>query len=853
MDDLDLGVTIKGFAPGQKVFNRYSLVRMLGRGGMGVVWLAKDEELGRETALKFLPEVLAMDRAAVQDMKREVRRAIDLAHPNIVKIHDFITDGRTAAVSMEYIAGGTLSSLRVDQAGQVFSVEQLVPWVKQLCAALDYAHQDAEVVHRDLKPTNLMIDKRGRMKVLDFGIAASISDSVSRVSKQAGSSGTPVYMSPQQMMGEDPAVTDDVYSVGATLYELLTGKPPFHSGNILLQVQSKVAPPLNERRKALELPPVPAAWEETIAACLAKEPAQRPRSAGEIAVRLGLESASFAPRTPSVPKPVATPEPPEVNPPAPPVIPGKPLALGSEISGLRRWVLAPLAGAALPMLALYLAVAQHSTNAGALDPESLLVGLIVYGLSYLPALLFVARLMGSRPKQSGMFALGCAVFGALAGFGLAMSAEAPDAWIVPCTIATSLAWALSGHWMHRLALGRPVDAPPDHFSGLPAIGAASLSVILFFGGLLPDAINEAGRERREQYEREQRAQREQRELQERQEAEKRAAAERQEQEQRLADKRAAAVTQVGAAFAMVFGREPTESEKEKWVGLVVNTPEPWQDALLRTAMRTSDEGKRGGRLLVPQEFPTITEAINNAVDGNVVQVAEGTYREPIYINKNIDLIGAGRARVIVENSHENAVIHITGTQRCTVSGFTFRHLGTSEANSRASAVSINETTVTFRGNAAQSSNGNGIHVKGAGQVTLTGNHVQAARWIGIALYGGTTTVITDNDLVGNTQQGLAVLEPVASARISGNRVTKNQMNGIWLVDGTNVMLSDNRVSQNGLGGDGFGGIGIGAGTPELSGNISRDNKGAGIWWNQEKAAPRIRADNYSDGQELPRR
>lgn len=109
-------------------------------------------------------------------------------------------------------------------------------------------------------------------------------------------------------------------------------------------------------------------------------------------------------------------------------------------------------------------------------------------------------------------------------------------------------------------------------------------------------------------------------------------------------------------------------------------------------------------------------------------------------------------------------------------------------------------------------------------------------------------MVTDNDLVGITQQGLAVLDPVASAQISGNRVTKNQMNGIWLVDGTNVKLSDNRVAQNGLGGDGYGGIGAGA--PELSGNISRDNKGAGIWWNQKKAAPKIRADNYSDGKEL---
>jgi len=285
MDELDLGSTIRGFSPGQKLFARYQLVRMLGRGGMGVVWLAKDLELGRETALKFLPELVAMDPNAIGDMKREVRRAIDLAHPHIVKIHDFVTDGRTAAVSMEFINGHTLAALRQEKPGQVFATGDLLPWLKQLCGALDYAHADAQVVHRDLKAANLMVDARGRLKVLDFGIAASIADSVSRVSNQ-GSSGTPVYMSPQQMMGEDPAVTDDVYSVGATLYESLTGKPPFHSGNIILQVQSKAPPRLNERRKTLGLEPVPAAWEDTIAACLEKDPALRPRMAGEIFDRL---------------------------------------------------------------------------------------------------------------------------------------------------------------------------------------------------------------------------------------------------------------------------------------------------------------------------------------------------------------------------------------------------------------------------------------------------------------------------------------------------------------------------------------------------------------------------------------
>ena len=299
MDDLDLGATIKGFSPGQKVFSRYTLKKILGRGGMGVVWLAHDGELERDVALKFLPEVVAMDKQSILELKRETRRSLELTHPHIVRIHDFVQDGRTAAISMEYVAGDSLAALKIDQPGHRYSPEQLAKWVRQLCEALDYAHQKAEVVHRDLKPANLMIDARGDLKIADFGIAASVSDSVSRVSAQGGSSGTPVYMSPQQMMGEKPAVTDDVYSLGATLYDLLTGKPPFHSGNVIAQVQSKVPPTVSDRRRELASgegeagePVIPDVWEQTIAACLAKEAGDRPLTAREVAHRLGFGSAS---------------------------------------------------------------------------------------------------------------------------------------------------------------------------------------------------------------------------------------------------------------------------------------------------------------------------------------------------------------------------------------------------------------------------------------------------------------------------------------------------------------------------------------------------------------------------------
>ena len=115
MDDLDLGQTLRGFAAGQTVFNRYGLTRQLGRGGMGVVWLAHDGKLERDVALKFLPELVALDERAVDDLKRETRRALELTHPNIVRIYDFVDDARCAAISMEWVDGESLSKLGLER------------------------------------------------------------------------------------------------------------------------------------------------------------------------------------------------------------------------------------------------------------------------------------------------------------------------------------------------------------------------------------------------------------------------------------------------------------------------------------------------------------------------------------------------------------------------------------------------------------------------------------------------------------------------------------------------------------------------------------------------------------------
>ena len=287
-----LDATTRDFANGQKVFNRYTLIKTLGRGGMGVVWLAHDDELERNVALKFLPELIIHDRAVLGDMKRETRRSLDLTHKNIVRIYDFVHSDQSGCISMEYVDGDTLSNLRADKPHKVFETHDLKDWTSQLCDALDYAHNHARIIHRDLKPANLMVNKRGDLKVSDFGISRSLSDSVSMLTMEQGRSGTLVFMSPQQLDGERGSHLDDIYSFGATAYELLTSKPPFSSGNVDRQIREKIPPAMALRRKELEIEgePIDETWERVVAACLAKEPARRPQSFAEIAQKLEIAS-----------------------------------------------------------------------------------------------------------------------------------------------------------------------------------------------------------------------------------------------------------------------------------------------------------------------------------------------------------------------------------------------------------------------------------------------------------------------------------------------------------------------------------------------------------------------------------
>ena len=304
-----MDATLREFAAGQKLFDRYTLIKTLGRGGMGVVWLARDDELERNVALKFLPDLIIHDRAVLGDLRRETRRSLELTHKNIVRIYDFVHNNQSGCISMEYVDGDTLSNLRADKSQKIFETSELTDWAAQLCDALDYAHNHARIIHRDLKPANLMVNQRGDLKIADFGIARSLSDSMSALTMDRGKSGTLVYMSPQQLDGERGTHLDDIYSFGASVYELLTSKPPFSSGNVDRQIHEKVPLTMTQRRRELEIKgePIEETWERVVASCLAKDPARRPQSVAHIADHLDLVAPKTKTRRSSaIPKPRRT-------------------------------------------------------------------------------------------------------------------------------------------------------------------------------------------------------------------------------------------------------------------------------------------------------------------------------------------------------------------------------------------------------------------------------------------------------------------------------------------------------------------------------------------------------------------
>ncbi len=275
--------------PGQ-LFAWFELQRELDNGRTGAVWLAQDFSVKRpvdQVALKFLPDGIVGNKTAVEELKSEISRRIPLRHPNVLRVFGLVESKARVAIPMEHLDGQSLSRLRLTKPNQIFEVRDVEKWAEQLCEAVEYAHQEVGVIDGNIVPENLIIGPDGNLKLKEFGISNCISDSMRRWKKATPEPGENMsYKSPQQKAGEPPAMADDLFSLGAIFYELLTGQLPFGAGE-------KRISSMTERRAELGIKgeAIPKNWEEAVAACLANDPLQRPESAIELENRLKIVSS----------------------------------------------------------------------------------------------------------------------------------------------------------------------------------------------------------------------------------------------------------------------------------------------------------------------------------------------------------------------------------------------------------------------------------------------------------------------------------------------------------------------------------------------------------------------------------
>jgi predicted Ser/Thr protein kinase len=263
-----------GYVPGTLLADRYRIVALLGRGGMGEVYRADDLTLGQQVALKFLPAALSRKDDALRRFRNEVRIARQVSHPNVCRVYDLGEVDGAVFLSMEYVDGEDLATL-LRRIGRLPSDKGL-EIARKLCAGLAAAHEKG-VLHRDLKPGNVMLDARGQVRLTDFGLAG-LSEEIEGAEIR---SGTPAYMAPEQLTGKEVTVRSDIYALGLVLYELFTGKRPFEGDSLqeLIRLRSESAP---ETPASLvrDLDP---AVEAVILRCLEPNPASRLPSAFAVA------------------------------------------------------------------------------------------------------------------------------------------------------------------------------------------------------------------------------------------------------------------------------------------------------------------------------------------------------------------------------------------------------------------------------------------------------------------------------------------------------------------------------------------------------------------------------------------
>ncbi len=281
------------FLPGALLHERYRIVGLLGRGGMGEVYRADDIKIGQAVALKFLPESLARDAEALKRFTAEVRIGRQVSHPNVCRLYDLIEIDGHHCLTMEFVDGEDLATL-LRRIGRL-PADKAVEFARDLTSGLAAAH-DKGVIHRDLKPANIMIDGQGRARIADFGIAA-----LAEEAERAGFAGTLAYMAPEQLDGAPPSVRTDLYALGLVLYETFTGKRLFDAPTPgeLKALHARTEPP----SLSSTVHDVPPAVEQIVRSCLARDPNARPASARAVLAALPggdpLQAAIAAGETPT--------------------------------------------------------------------------------------------------------------------------------------------------------------------------------------------------------------------------------------------------------------------------------------------------------------------------------------------------------------------------------------------------------------------------------------------------------------------------------------------------------------------------------------------------------------------------
>jgi serine/threonine-protein kinase len=264
--ELEIGALLGG---------RYRILRLLGRGGMGAVYLADDHALGESVALKVVSSSLALEpEQAINRFRREAQAARRIAHPNVIRIHDLGESGALLYISMEYFAGRTLSDV-LETRGKLVG-DALRDIVGQICKGLEAAHA-AGVVHRDLKPGNVLVGERDAVKLIDFGLATS--ELMKGLTATGQMLGTPHYMSPEQIRGMPVDVRSDVYSLAALTFRAATGEPPFDGASPIAVGFAHLMEPVPNSKKLN--PEISDKLCSAISRGLAKDPSKRPQSVAE--------------------------------------------------------------------------------------------------------------------------------------------------------------------------------------------------------------------------------------------------------------------------------------------------------------------------------------------------------------------------------------------------------------------------------------------------------------------------------------------------------------------------------------------------------------------------------------------